>query len=272
MSTEYHGGLDRDNALIRAKLGLGDSSTKDVGLIAGTVAPGDVVGGDDAAHAASHENGGAVEISVAGLSGLLADAQTPTTHATAHQNGGADEIGVGGLSGLLADSQTPLAHRESHEPGGADMLRGVHRSSLSTYISGTGTAGTDNTAMTIKTIALPADTLTQVGERVRFRCYFQATGGAPIIAATLLNAVLISDVSVSTTSLGLTEAWLHYIDNTHANIIHMHDGSLSTQSAVNVAGFDWDSSQDITFTQDAVPAQHLVLYTIIVDVFPLGVV
>jgi hypothetical protein len=34
----------------------------------------------------------------------------PTTHATSHQNGGADEISVAGLSGTLADAQTPAAH------------------------------------------------------------------------------------------------------------------------------------------------------------------
>lgn len=97
-------------------------------------------------HSARHENGGADEISVAGLSGTLADAQTaaahdlagaqhnadtlanlntkisdatlddsgdprdPNAHATSHQNGGGDEISVAGLSGLLGDSQTPLAH------------------------------------------------------------------------------------------------------------------------------------------------------------------
>lgn len=84
-------------------------------------------------HAATHENGGSDEISVAGLSGLLADpqtpiigggandavagndprlsdARTPTAHAASHQNGGGDEISVAGLSGLLADPQTPLVH------------------------------------------------------------------------------------------------------------------------------------------------------------------
>jgi hypothetical protein len=37
-------------------------------------------GGAPAAHKASHENGGSDEISVAGLSGVLADAQTPAAH------------------------------------------------------------------------------------------------------------------------------------------------------------------------------------------------
>lgn len=35
---------------------------------------------------------------------------TPTAHATSHQNGGADEISVAGLSGELADPQPPKNH------------------------------------------------------------------------------------------------------------------------------------------------------------------
>lgn len=61
-------------------------------------------------HSSRHENGGNDEISVAGLSGELADNQPPKTHASAHQNGGGDEIDVGGLSGELADDQPPKAH------------------------------------------------------------------------------------------------------------------------------------------------------------------
>jgi len=76
-----------------------------------------------AAHAASHENGGSDEISVAGLSGELADPQPPKTHATSHQNGGSDEISVAGLSGLLADNQNPVAHNTSHQSGGGDAIK-----------------------------------------------------------------------------------------------------------------------------------------------------
>ena len=74
------------------------------------------------AHAGDHENGGGDEISVAGLSGLLADAQNPVAHAGDHENGGGDEISVLGLSGLLADGQTPLAHAASHASGQPDQL------------------------------------------------------------------------------------------------------------------------------------------------------
>lgn len=83
------------------------------------------------AHHARHENGGGDEVSVAGLSGVLADpqppiigsggtqavagndarltdARTPTAHKTSHQDGGTDEINVGALSGVLADPQHPI--------------------------------------------------------------------------------------------------------------------------------------------------------------------
>lgn len=39
---------------------------------------------------------------------------TPAPHAESHENGGSDEIDVNGLSGLLADQQTPLDH--THRP------------------------------------------------------------------------------------------------------------------------------------------------------------
>lgn len=43
-------------------------------------------------------------------------------HKTTHQDGGADEITVAALSGLLADSQTPLAHKTSHQDAGTDEI------------------------------------------------------------------------------------------------------------------------------------------------------
>lgn len=46
------------------------------------------------------------------------------------------------------------------------------------YISGTGTAGTDNTAMIILTNPpFTGGIMTQVGDRTRIRAYYQATGG-----------------------------------------------------------------------------------------------
>ena len=97
-------------------------------------------------HKTTHQNGGSDEISVAGLSGALADAQTPAAHEsthvsggsddidsalaaaaipghkTTHQNGGSDEISVAGLNGELADNQPPKTHQATHINGGADEL------------------------------------------------------------------------------------------------------------------------------------------------------
>lgn len=60
------------------------------------------------AHASSHENGGSDEISVAGLSGELADAQTPKTHAASHSDGGADEVTVENLATASTDTSLVL--------------------------------------------------------------------------------------------------------------------------------------------------------------------
>jgi len=153
---------------------------------------------------------------------------------------------------------------------------GIHRSLSITYISGTGTAGADNTAQTIKTLVLPANTLTQVGDRMRTRAYYQATAGPNITGAVKVGPaaaeVLIGDLAVIGTGLAVVESWLHYIDNTHANIIENESGALGGLSAANAAGYTWNASQNIIFTQNAVVGQHLNLLALIVDVFPKGIV
>ena len=50
------------------------------------------------------------------------DPRDPNAHATSHQDAGGDEISVAGLSGLLADGQTPLAHKDTHKSGGGDAF------------------------------------------------------------------------------------------------------------------------------------------------------
>ncbi|MFO7567167.1 MAG: hypothetical protein R6X02_31265 [Enhygromyxa sp.] len=51
-----------------------------------------------AAHAASHQLGGADRIDVTGLPGVLADEQNPTSHAISHQSGGGDAIKLDDLA------------------------------------------------------------------------------------------------------------------------------------------------------------------------------
>ena len=57
---------------------------------------------------------------------------TPAAHKTTHENGGADEISVAGLSGLLGDSQVPLAHKTSHEAGGSDVITALDAGVITT--------------------------------------------------------------------------------------------------------------------------------------------
>ena len=45
-------------------------------------------------------------------------------HKTTHQDGGSDEIDVTGLSGVLADPQTPVTHASTHLHNGADEIDG----------------------------------------------------------------------------------------------------------------------------------------------------
>jgi len=64
---------------------------------------------DPATHGSTHQDGGADEINVAGLSGDLADPQDPKTHGSTHSNGGADELtvenlGTGGAAGTVPTS------------------------------------------------------------------------------------------------------------------------------------------------------------------------
>lgn len=57
------------------------------------------------------------------------------SHHTTHENGGSDQISVAGLTGLLATAQTPAAHKTSHQKGGSDAIE----------ISSMGTTETDTT-------------------------------------------------------------------------------------------------------------------------------
>jgi len=87
-------------------------------------------------HHHQHENGGADELNLDGLAGLLAEKQTPTEHAAHHEVEGEDELNVEDLSGELADPQTPKAHAGTHGVGGSDPVSGVtpaaHRTSHET--------------------------------------------------------------------------------------------------------------------------------------------
>jgi len=54
---------------------------------------------------------------------IVGTGETPSDHKTSHQDTGTDEINVAGLSGLLADPQTPAAHNHTgvYEPADIDL-------------------------------------------------------------------------------------------------------------------------------------------------------
>lgn len=90
---------------LRAQDGLSATATLEAS-VSGLFVDISAVAADLATHAARTDNPHAVTAAQVGAPTLVAF----NTHHTRHENAGADEIDVTGLSGLLADAQTPLAH------------------------------------------------------------------------------------------------------------------------------------------------------------------
>jgi hypothetical protein len=79
-------------------------------------------------HATDIENLGSgtlAELNDAITDADLVSEATFNNHSARHENGGADEISVAGLSGELADNQPPKAHVSTHLGGGSDSLYSV---------------------------------------------------------------------------------------------------------------------------------------------------
>jgi|TARA_Y100000034_G_scaffold4932_2_gene5721 hypothetical protein len=170
-------------------------------------------------------------------------------------------------------------HAASHEGSSTDVLNPknlgvVHPLSVTYSGNPTGTAGVDNTAQTVRTITVPANALTQAGDGLRVRAYWTGTTGSAITGSMTVNGVTVAAATDSGGSDFFTnEAWLHYVDSTHATVIETGSyPATGTNSAANVAGFDWTSAQDIDLDQDAVVNNHIVVYFLAAYVFPLGIV
>ncbi|MGR3292506.1 MAG: hypothetical protein ACUZ9M_00655 [Candidatus Scalindua sp.] len=146
-----------------------------------------------------------------------------------------------------------------------------------TFVSGTGIAGTANTAQTVVTRILPANSLTQLGDRIRIRTWFFADAGAGIECTTSVgpagSEVEVGDIThTGGGSFMLTEVWLHYIDDTHANIIEQEGGgTIGDKSATNVVGFNWDAEQNLIIAQNQVAGNFITVFGIFVDIFPKGI-
>jgi len=145
---------------------------------------------------------------------------------------------------------------------------------INTYVSGTGTAGADNTAQDVKTVVIPANTLTQVNDRIRVRVYWMGDTGAAITAEAKVNGITIAtSQDVGGANFFATESWVHYVDATHANIIE--NGIYPATGAASVAnqiGFDWTSDQNVVISQTAAAGNHIIIYAIFLDVLPKGVI
>ncbi|MCK5018641.1 MAG: hypothetical protein KAS32_16390, partial [Candidatus Peribacteraceae bacterium] len=159
-------------------------------------------------HKSRHENGGADEISVADLSGLLADGQTPLGHNTSHANGGGDEIDLTGMSGLLGTAQTPVSHASSHQNGGGDQ------------ISVAGLTGLLGTPQTPAAHTQTASTITDFDAEV--------SNNASVVANTakVSNATHTGDVTGST-ALTIADGKVTYakIQNVLANNVLLGNNS-----------------------------------------------
>lgn len=91
--------------------------------------------GAPGAHHLTHESGGSDQVSVAGLVGLLATAQTPIGHHATHAPAGSDPLAVGDLpAALITDVELAIElanypdhatfdnHKARHQDGGADEI------------------------------------------------------------------------------------------------------------------------------------------------------
>lgn len=76
-------------------------------------------------------NGESVITSADGRTGhvdisAVSDGGTPGSHASSHQNGGADELSLTGMSGLLATSQNPTTHAIGGAEHSSSTISGVN--------------------------------------------------------------------------------------------------------------------------------------------------
>jgi hypothetical protein len=77
--------------------------------------------------------------------GLTVSGPAPGLHASTHEDGGADEISIAGLSGQAADPQIPDTHGSDHEDGGADAISTIPTAGEKAALAGTyGTPATGN--------------------------------------------------------------------------------------------------------------------------------
>ena len=117
------------------------------------------------AHSSSHENGGTDEINVEGLSGLLADPQTPAAHTHTHAS----------TTGQTPNDHHSEDHAARHSSGGDDQVSVENLNTISTETAHVFAPDGDNTAS------------------------FKALGALPTVANVMQVAASIQDHPLSGT-------------------------------------------------------------------------
>lgn len=139
--------------------------------------------GDLPPHHTTHENGGADQVNVAGLLGVLTNPQPPIIGATG-------TTAVAGNDARLTDARTPLAHAATHQPGGSDPMAVdavAATGSLRTLGAGAQQAAAGTDSRFLKTTISTAEVNLVAAPNARRNGHVQITGlagltiGKPVI-------------------------------------------------------------------------------------------
>lgn len=140
------------------------------------------------------------------------------------------------------------------------------------YVSGTGTAGSAGVAGAVKSVTIPANSLSGVGQalRITYLCAPNDAAGTLSYFLTLNGVTIGSSLAFPTNTNG---QWgtvtIYYVDSTHANSIGEGtnaSGNLSRASGgINTAGFDWTSAQTLSAAQTSVGGKLMTVYLLYVE-------
>lgn len=141
---------------------------------------------------------------------------------------------------------------------------------LASYVSATGTAGTDNTSQTVKSITLKANSLNAVGRGIRVRAIATSSSASALQISLTLNSVGLITASISASGKQvIIDTVIYYIDATHINV-HSFSAINGTVSAdanntSNLGGFVLTSDQTLAVTQNNVAATHATVFSLFVE-------